>query len=373
MGKLRVAVVGVGHLGQHHARVLASLPETELVGVADTREDQVRTVAERCRTTPHLDYRDLLDKVDAVSIAVPTTWHHPIALEFLERGIPCMVEKPLASTLDQAREIVETARRVGVPLQVGHIERFNAALRAVDGLRDFHPRHIVSERLGTYTFRSTDVGVVFDLMIHDLDLILSWNPSPVKSVAAVGVGVFGGHEDVANARVEFENGCVASLTASRVSYQTTRRMKVWNDENLMTLDFAAKRSVLSRVADAPRTLSIGDSAAGRGRTENGAEPRSNANGAASTTLRVDRVFQGDDREPLALELEEFTRVVRHGGRPSCSGEDALRAIELADAILQSIRERHWDRDSDGGPGPRLLPRHWNEAEYPRVAAPSSTS
>ncbi len=222
MMPLRVAVVGVGHLGQHHARVLAAIPDVVLVGVADSRIEQARRGAGRHGTEAFADYRDLIDRVDAVSIAVPTALHRSVAGAFLSRGIATMIEKPLASTLAEAEELVKLARARCVPLQVGHIERFNPALSALEGL-SLRPKYIAAERLSTHTFRSTDIGVVLDLMIHDLDLVCSLVATPVRSVAAVGVSVFGGHEDIANARIEFEDGCVANLTASRVSIQAVRR------------------------------------------------------------------------------------------------------------------------------------------------------
>src|SRR4051794_28120521 len=221
VNRLRVGVVGVGHLGQHHARVLASMPDAELVAVADSRLDQADAVATRCGCAAAADYRELFGKVDAVSIAVPTFLHREVAGAFLSRGIPAMVEKPLAGSLAEAEALVSLARGGGVVLQVGHIERFNPALSALSQLA-IRPKYITAERLSTYTFRSTDIGAVLDLMIHDIDLVLSLIPAPVRSVSAVGVCLFGEHEDVANARIEFDDGAVANLTASRASYAAMR-------------------------------------------------------------------------------------------------------------------------------------------------------
>src|SRR4051812_40042527 len=248
MSRLRVAVVGVGPLGQHHARILAAHPDVELVAVADSRPDQARAIAEKVGTVAVDDYRALPDRVDAVSIAVPTSHHREVAAAFLGRGIATMIEKPLATSLAEAESLVALARARGAVLQVGHIERFNPALSALEGL-PLRPKYITCERLSTYTFRSTDIGVVLDLMIHDLDLVLSMNPSPVRAVAAVGVSVFGGHEDIANARVEFEDGCVANLTASRVSYVAARKMRLWGAEGFATLDFATRKGTLVRPSE----------------------------------------------------------------------------------------------------------------------------
>src|SRR3954454_17199040 len=248
MKRLRVGVVGVGHLGQHHARILASLPDVELVAVADSRPGQAQAVADKYGTRAVGDYRQLLDQVDAVSVAVPTVLHREVAGTFLARGIPTLVEKPLASTLAEAELLLSLSHSTGAILQVGHMERFNPALSALQQM-PIRPKYIACERLSTYTFRSTDIGVVLDLMIHDIDLVLSLVAAPVRSVSALGVSIFGGHEDVANARVEFEDGCVADLTASRASYVASRKMRLWGAEGYATLDFATRRATLVRPSD----------------------------------------------------------------------------------------------------------------------------
>src|SRR3954462_2369627 len=226
MNRIRMAVVGVGHLGKEHARILSALPEVDLIGVADLNPAQVKAVADRCGTEAFESHHDLHDLVDAVTIAAPTLYHHTIARSFLERGIPVLVEKPITTTLAQAEELVEIANARGVPFQVGHIERFNPAFENLTR-RPLTPKLIEAERHGPFTGRSTDIGVVLDLMIHDLDLILSLAGSTVKRIEALGLAVFGGHEDVVNARLIFENGCVAHVTASRVAQQPKRRLRVW--------------------------------------------------------------------------------------------------------------------------------------------------
>ena len=347
MNRLKVGVVGVGHLGRHHARILATMPNVELVGVVDGRPEQARAVAEACKTEAYTDYRDLLDRVDAVSVAVPTSAHREVAGAFLQRGIPTLVEKPLATTLLEAEQLVELADFAGTPLQVGHIERFNPALSALDGL-PFRPKYIAAERLGTYTFRSTDIGVVLDLMIHDIDLVLSMVDAPVKSVAAVGVGVFGEHEDVANARVEFEDGTVANLTASRASFQAVRKMRLFGPEGYVTLDFAAKQGTIVRPSDRLRRGEI--DLDGLDLTQ----PLAVKERIFGKILRVDQV-QAEGREPLALELEDFVQAARTGSRPKVSGYDALRAIRLADQVLRSLRSHAWEGRLDGPTGPSDLP------------------
>jgi predicted dehydrogenase len=346
MTPLNVAVVGVGHLGEHHARVLASIPGVQLVAVADTRIEQAIAVAEKNGTEAVADYRALLDRVDAVSIAVPTSLHREVAGAFLERGIGAMIEKPLAASLAEAEALVALAEARGAVLQVGHIERFNSALSALDGML-LHPKYIAAERLSTYTFRSTDIGVVLDLMIHDIDLVLSLVPAPVRSVAAVGVSVFGGHEDIANARIEFADGCVANLTASRASFHPVRKMRLWGVEGHVTLDFAAKQGTLVRPSDQLRRGEIDMTGVDL------AKPAAIKDHLFGKILRVDQV-QTEGREPLALELEDFVSAVRDGARPKVSGNDALRAMELADQILRSVNAHAWEGVAAGRVDPRDL-------------------
>jgi predicted dehydrogenase len=348
MQKTRVAVIGVGHLGRHHARILAAMPDVELVGVVDARPEQAEAIARSSKTTAYNDYRPLLDQVDAVSVAVPTRFHREVAGAFLERGIPAMVEKPLASTLAEAEELVALADARGVPLAVGHIERFNPALNALEGL-PLRPKYIAAERMGTYTFRSTDIGVVFDLMIHDIDLVLSMMSAPVQSVAAVGVSIFGGYEDVANARIEFADGGVANLTASRASYQAVRKMRIWGPEGYAALDFATKHGTLIRPSDRLRSGDLELDGLDLG------QPAQVKERIFGKILRVDQVEQPEGREPLALELEDFIAAVRTGSRPKVTGAEALRAVALADRVIKSLNTHHWEGIANGPTGPLDLP------------------
>lgn len=347
MNPMRVAVIGVGHLGRHHARVLAGLEGVSLVAVADARIEQARAVAAPLGAEAVDDYRALIGRVDAVSVAVPTFLHREVAGAFLERGVSAMVEKPLASSLAEAEALVEIARASDATLQVGHIERFNPTLATLGAAR-LRPRYIAAERLGLYTFRSTDIGVVLDLMIHDLDLILSLNPSPVVSVEALGVSVFGRHEDVANARIRFEDGCIADLTASRASHSATRRMRIWAAEGYATLDFAAKTATFVRPSDRLRRGEL--DVEGLDLTQ----PSAVKEHLFGKILRVDKV-QAEGREPLALELEDFVRAVRTGLPPRVPGEDGLRAIRVADRILTSLRAHAWEGAGQGPAGPLNLP------------------
>jgi predicted dehydrogenase len=354
MTLLRVGVVGVGHLGQHHARILAAMPGVELVAVADSRAEQARAVAARCGTTSLGDYRDMVELVDAVTIAVPTVLHREVAGPFLARGIATLVEKPMAATAAESQRLVADARAGGAVLQVGHIERFNPALRALEET-PIRPKFINAERLSTYTFRSTDIGVVLDLMIHDLDLLLSLVDSPVRSVAAVGVSLFGEHEDVANARIEFEDGSVANLTASRASYTPTRKMRIWGAEGYASLDFAAKKATLVRPSEQLKRGKLDLDGVDLG------QPAAVREHLFGKVLRVDKV-EPEPLEPLALELADFVSAARGLSRPKVSGEDALRAVLLADDVLRSLEIHRWNGDSPALPpeSPSVLrgPHAW---------------
>jgi predicted dehydrogenase len=243
----------------------------------------------------------------------------------------------MAGTLLESEQLVALARARDTLLQVGHIERFNPALQALDKL-PVRPKFVNAERLSTYTFRSTDIGVVLDLMIHDIDLVLSLIASPVRSIAAVGVSLFGEHEDVANARIEFEDGSVANLTASRASYSPSRKMRIWGAEGYASLDFAAKQATLIRPSEQLKG----------GRLDLEGVDLSQAAAVREhlfgKVLRVDRV-QEEGREPLALELEDFVSAARGLSRPMVSGEDALRAVRLADQILCSLDAHRWDAET----------------------------
>ncbi len=343
MKRLRVGVVGVGHLGQHHARILSAMPGVELVAVADCRVEQAQAIAAKCGTVGLGDYRTLLELVDAVTVAVPTFLHREVAGAFLEKGIATLVEKPMASSLAESEQLVAQARASRAVLQVGHIERFNPALKALEKLA-VRPKFVNAERLSTYTFRSTDIGVVFDLMIHDIDLLLSLIAAPVRSVAAVGVSLFGEHEDVANARIEFEDGSVANLTASRASYTPSRKMRIWGAEGYASLDFAAKEATLIRPSEQLK----------RGRLDlegvDLSQPSAVREHLFGKILRVDRV-QPEAREPLALELEDFVNAARGLSRPRVSGDDALRAVRLADQILRCLETHRWEAEATPAAAP----------------------
>lgn len=344
--RLRVGVVGVGHLGRHHARILAGLEGVELVGVADTRPEQARSVAEPLGARAHDDYRELLDLVDAVSVAVPTSAHREVAGAFLARGVHAMVEKPLAGSVAEGRDLVDLADRAGLVLAVGHIERFNPIWEAARD-RCPRPRYIDAERLGTYTFRSTDIGAVLDLMIHDIDLILSLVGLPVVDVTALGTPVFGGHEDLAQARIEFEDGCIADIAASRASYQPSRRMRLWGADGYASIDFAAREATLVRPSESLRRgdLNLSDVDLSR--------PDAVRDHLFGQVLMVDHLRPAAPADQLTAELTDFVEAVRLGRAPRVPGSQALDALRVADQILVGLRSYRLDAGSEVPNAPHL--------------------
>jgi predicted dehydrogenase len=343
MTALRLAVIGVGHLGQHHARILAGLPGVRLVGVADANFDQAQAVARRHQAQAFSSFWPLLDLVDAAVIAVPTSLHHAVARAFLERGIPLLIEKPLTASLAEADELIELANRQQTTLQVGHIERFNPAYEELLR-RPMQPRYIECLRAGPYTGRSTDIGAVLDIMIHDLDLVLNLVGAPCRHVEALGVSVMGGHEDLAHARLTFANGCLANLTASRVNPQQARTMRVWSPEGFAALDFAARTLTLAQPSPALRLHGL--PATARATLKDDLFTR-------HFPMREVSCATGSDQ--LTCELEDFVAAVRLGRPPRVTGQAGRDALAVADAILHSIRTHQWNGSPDGPTGPTNLP------------------
>ena len=323
----RAAVVGVGHLGRHHARIWSQLPGVELVAVSDLDSTRVGEVARDCGAKPLRDYRDI-PEVDAVSVAVPTVGHHEVATHFLSRGIPVLVEKPMTTTSAQAEALVPLARQKKVHLQPGFVERFNPALKAASSILK-RPRFIEAIRISPLQFRSLDIGVVMDLMIHDLDIVLWLAGAPVQRVEALGVNVLTGHEDLAKVRLTFANGCQADLTASRIATKTVREIRVFQEDAYLSLDYGEKRvKVCRKKGDPPRNpiLLAGLLAA------SGGDPK------ALMARYLDlQDLPIDDEEPLAAEIRSFLAVVRDGAAAVVTGEDALAALKVAERIRQEIQ------------------------------------
>ncbi len=335
MSKLKVLVVGAGALGRHHARILASFPDVDLVAVCDPRESVGRTVAEASGTQWLPDFKTVLDQIDAASIVVPTSLHLPVGEQFLQRGIPVLIEKPLAGTVEAGAELVRLADEQQVVLQVGHVERFNPAMTAARRVIG-QPKYIRSERLSPFPFRSTDISVVHDVMIHDIDLVLDLVRSPLVSTEAFGVGLMGAGEDIVNARLRFENGCVVDLTASRVNPTSKRAMQVWSAIGCVTIDFQS-REVTSY---SPSEQLLFDRSPVERAQRPGADIEQMKKDVFGKLIRVDQrpVTEGD---ALTLELREFVDCVRSNKKPSCDGHAALAALKAAAEIQSAIAAHDW--------------------------------
>jgi predicted dehydrogenase len=327
---LKVGVIGVGHLGKEHARIYEDMRDAELVGVVDADPTVARSIAKKCRTEWSEDPAFLLDRAEAVSVVVPTVHHAEVALPFLERGIAVLVEKPMTFRVEEAESLVAAAAKSGAKLQVGHVERFNPGFRAI-AAQNMKPLFIECHRLSPFRFRSADIGVVFDLMIHDLDIVHCLVGAEVLRVEAVGVPVISGHEDIANARITFEGGCVANLTASRVSLKSMRRIRFFAPDCYVTIDTMDKTATVYRKKPDFNEVAKGLRNASDARVL--FEMRKLAYG---DLVEVQTLRLGEE-EPLRAELGSFVNCVREGHPPVVPGEDGVRAVRLAQTILSSLR------------------------------------
>lgn len=309
-GRLRVGVIGVGYLGRFHARIYASMPDVELVGVVDVDAERARSVADQHGCAAYTDAGELLGRVDAVSVVVPTIHHAAVARPFLERGVHMLMEKPIAPTLGESEELVELAESKGVVFQVGHLERFNAGIMEL-ARRVANPRFLEVHRLGTFVERAIDVDVVTDLMIHDIDIVLSLVKSHIRSIAADGIPVITEHVDIANARIEFENGAVANVTASRVSNKKLRRIRIFGNEHYYGLDYIDQKLEVVRAVPDPA---------------GGKWPKI-----------VTEVLAIEPRPPLDTELAYFVDAVRHRARPLVDGRVGLEALRVAMLVKEKIQ------------------------------------
>lgn len=309
--KIRTAVIGVGYLGRLHAQKYAMIEEAELIGVTDLDCKRAEEIAATVGTKAYPSYKDLFGLVDAVSIVTPTESHCPIGLEFLSRGVDVLVEKPIAMNTAEAALLVSEAEKTGAVLQVGHLERFNAAIAALEG-KVTAPRFLDARRVSPFPNRSTDVDVVLDVMIHDIDIILHLAGSEVESVEAVGVPVVSGKTDVASARLKFRNGAVANITASRVAREKARRLDIYldgPDKAVIEVDFAAQSLSVSRPVERP--------------------------GAVSEL--VDDAMEVVKRDSLLEELKSFVICSATKSAPPVTGKDGQEALRVAEMIQESIR------------------------------------
>ncbi|MEM7310609.1 MAG: Gfo/Idh/MocA family oxidoreductase [Planctomycetota bacterium] len=330
---LRVAVVGVGHLGRIHARIYSENPDSELVAVVDADGERAAELGRELGCDGLSDAADLPDDIDAVSVVVPTVHHAQVAIPLLERGVPCLVEKPLADDLASADRILEAAQRGGATLAVGHVERFQPGLRKVREL-GLAPRFLECHRLSTFSFRAMDVGVVHDLMIHDLDLILDLVGTEVESLDASGGAILTDSEDLASVRLIFANGVRANVTASRVSMTPMRRFRLFSSESYVSLDFTKNYGLIVRKGPGWE----------KGREDlkrlSPAELAARKDFVTGDMLMIDELDLGGDR-PLQAELASFLQSVRQGTAPEVTGEDGRRALALADRIRAEIAVQSW--------------------------------
>jgi predicted dehydrogenase len=306
---MRTAVIGVGYLGRFHAQKYASLANSQLVGVADPSAAARSAVAAELKVAAHADYRELLGHVDAVSIVTPTPLHYEVAKAFLESGASVLVEKPMTVTVEEGESLIQIARHAQRTLQVGHLERFNAAVQALQPALTV-PRFIESARLAPFKHRGTDVDVVLDLMIHDIDLILSIVRSPVIAVDAIGSSIFSKEIDIANARLRFANGCVANATASRVSLKTERRLRLFQDDAYLSVDLQQKVLTVIRKGEG-----VG------------------ADGMPQVVIQENNYEQGD---AIRSEIEAFLHAAATGSAPPVTGEDGLLALRTAVSIAEQV-------------------------------------
>jgi len=321
MQKIRAAVIGVGYLGRFHAQKYAQAAGCELAAVVDSRPEALEKVAAEVGGRPLADYRELLGKVDAVSVVTPTPAHFAIARDFLEAGAHVLVEKPITETVAEARQLIDLAARHGRVLQVGHLERFNAAILAAEPyLRS--PHFVECHRMAPYRERGTDVNVVLDLMIHDIDIVQTIVGAPITSIDAIGTPVFSEEIDIANARIHFANGCVANATASRVSVKTERKLRIFEDDAYLSLDLQQKILTLIRK-----------------------RPPSEPPGPLPVTIEEQNLDQGD---ALKAEIDSFLDCIRTGKPPVVSGEAGLMALETAMRITAQVHKTLAARKAQAG-------------------------
>jgi len=334
MDKIRTAVVGAGKMGTIHAKVYHQLPQSELVGIVDKDTQRAVKLAKRYKCTAFSDPSDLSGKVDAVTIATPTVTHLELAKPFIEKNIAVLIEKPLAANVEECKRIVALAEQYNTIVGVGHSERCNPVVQAMNRL-DIEPKFIESNRISPYPFRSMDVGVVLDVMIHDIDIILSLARSEIKKIDAVGVNVIDDNEDICNARILFESGCIANITASRLALKTERKIRVFSRQAYLSIDYLKKYGIIIK-AD-PNINVV------KWIQEKRKKGKFNLLKANWPDLLHIEELKFDDKEPLQLEQESFLGAVADvSRRPEVIAAEGLAAMECAERILDSARGHKWD-------------------------------
>jgi predicted dehydrogenase len=315
MERIRTAVVGVGHLGKHHARWYKNINEAELIGVYDVDSAKCRRVAAELGVAALENIGEIYDKAQAVTIAVPTSSHFEVASEFIKRGVHCLIEKPIAASIEEAETLVSSAAKNNVTLAVGHIERFNPAIQALKNY-DIQPRFIEAHRLAVFDPRGTDVAVILDLMIHDIELALHLIKSPPKKIEASAVAVISETADIANARISFENGAVANLTASRISLKPMRKLRIFQKSGYFSLDLAERQADIYRLDD---------------KSDPGAEGIRIPLGKSGRDIIYNKAGNKDD-DMLCLEITDFLQAIKSHRRPEVTGEEAAAALKVAAEI-----------------------------------------
>ena len=328
--KIRVGVIGVGSIGKNHARVVSEIAEAQFTAIYDSNQAAAEEMAQRFNTYAAKSLEEFAGLVDAASVATPTPTHHPVGMMMLAQGKHLLIEKPIAESTVHAKELADLAHSKGLVLQVGHIERFNPVLGALEGLLT-RPRFIESHRLSPYPNRSTEIGVVLDLMIHDLEIILHLVRSPVIHVDAVGVPVLSKGEDIANARIRFENGCVANLTVSRISPEKMRKIRVFQENAYLSLDYQAQEGYIFRLANS------GEEKSSMLKMLLSAKESAIVSEFAGQKI-VREPVAIDKGEPLMRELQSFVECCRNGVAPKVSGYQATAALDLAIQITRQIEE-----------------------------------
>ena len=334
MNALRLAIIGGGHLGRIHAKLAKGNEQFQVIAVAEPAETACRLVHDQLQLATYRDYRQLIGQIDAAVVATPTSTHYEVASTLLRAGIHVLVEKPLATTPDQADRLVQIARHHQRVLQVGHVERFNPSWTNIQP-RLGQPKYIEAVRAGAFSGRSTDIGVVMDLMIHDIDLILNIVRSELQEVRACGLALLGAHEDLAEARLTFQNGCVACLRASRVALEATRRMQIFTTQGYAEIDFQKNeaRLVNPSVEILERAVEF-DKLPLESRLQ--VKDR-----IMSDYFRVETI-PAQSRNAILDEQNDFALSIRTGSAPSVTGADGCRAVEVADAIVQQIAQHRWN-------------------------------
>ncbi|MDX2199810.1 MAG: Gfo/Idh/MocA family oxidoreductase [Phycisphaerae bacterium] len=340
LAEIPVAVIGCGHMGRHHVRKYREMAGARLVAVIDADGERAKKAADEAGVRWATSLTPELGDIAAVSIAVPTVHHLKVAAPLIERGIAVLIEKPLAPTSADAEHIAHLSQKHNTIVQVGHTERFNPAIRAIERM-GVAPKFVETHRISPFTFRSADVGVVFDMMIHDIDVVLSLVRDQVTHVDAVGVNVLGPHEDIANARLRFAGGAVATLTASRLALKTERKLRAFSETSYISLDYQKKLGIAvtrDKNADVIKFA-----------RERNIEDLSQISAADYVKLVKVEPLMIQDKDALADELETFLDCVRHRRRPPVSAEDGVAAVRVAEQIVDSIKQHRWD----GAAGPRV--------------------